>query len=445
MAPRTPRANSLLPRRPAHRRRSFSGWRRARPGCEPLESRLVLSTYTWTGWVNDSWDNAGNWLNDQVPVAGSTVLFQPLLSQKDPTTGDLYPVGSTTVDLGSEDVSSIQMNGSYEFVGDQSSSSLTLDNNSTIATATGATLDVDQDGDITNDITVDFSGSTTKSGAGALGINTQLITYGSELANTLSPIKIGSGPIIVGNSTSMIKSLIQVDSGATLVVPGGENPSIGSLSGDGIVQMGSANDPANLLSINTPQGNTDVFSGTIEGANGGGGPIEMNGAGSLTIGTINPDGTGLFSVTVNSGTLLASSSLNAQTLTVGSSFGNSSATFGGPAAMTITGLASGSFEPDVTFNDLATFAVALNERPSTSVHPAHGYRYRYRSRHPVRAVHCPGGGEPALGDPRLGLYPEGGGPVHDHLHPQRDHPRPVRERRRRIDRHLRQRPLPREL
>jgi hypothetical protein len=365
MTPRTLRANSLLPRLPAHRRRPSSGWRRARPGWEPLESRLVLSTYTWTGWVNDSWDNAGNWLNDQVPVAGSAVLFQPLSSQTDPTTGRVYPVGSTTIDLGSEDVSSIQMNGSYEFVGDQSNSSLTLDNNATITTATGAALNFDEDGDITNDITVNFSGSSTKSGDGALGINTQLIGYGSVSANALRPITIGSGPITVGNSTSMLHSLVQVDGGATLVVPGGENPSIGSLSGGGIMQMGSANDPANLLSINTPQGNTDVFNGTIEGANGGGGPIEMNGAGSLTIGTINPDGTGLFSVTVNSGTLLASSSLNAQTLTVGSSFGNSSATFGGPAAMTITGLASGSFEPDVTFNDLATFAVALNGAPST--------------------------------------------------------------------------------
>jgi hypothetical protein len=376
MVPRTPRADSPNARRSAGRHRSFSGRRRARAAVEALEDRLVLSTYTWTGWVNGAWDIAGNWLNNQVPPSGSSVLFQPPSSQKDPATGKTYPVGSTTIDLGSEDVSSIQMNGSYEFAGNQANSSLTLDDNATITTATAAALNFDKDGTITNDVTVNFSGSATKSGGGALGINTQNIGYPKAQANVLRPIKIGTGPITVGNSTTMIKSLIQLNTGATLVVPGGENPRIGSLTGGGgIVQMGLSGDPkhsisgvpANLLSINTPQypsGQPDVFSGDIEGANGGGGLVEMDGVGSLQVGSINPDGTGLFQVAVNSGTLLVSSTLTAQTLAV-PSVGSSSATFGGPATMTITGPPSGSSQSDVTFKNKATFAVVLDGAPST--------------------------------------------------------------------------------
>ena len=39
---------------------------------ELLEDRRVMATFTWTGAVNGSWANTGNWLGGSAPVA-----FQP--------------------------------------------------------------------------------------------------------------------------------------------------------------------------------------------------------------------------------------------------------------------------------------------------------------------------------------------------------------------------------
>jgi hypothetical protein len=94
----------------------------------------------------------------------------------------------------------------------------------------------------------------------------------------------------------------------------GVNPGFASLTG---------------LLIFTPQGESDVFSGAIDGK---GGTISMTGDGSISLGSVNSSGSGLFDLNVTSGSLLLNGVLNAQKLFVGSG-----ARFGGPATMNFSG------------------------------------------------------------------------------------------------------------
>ncbi len=49
---------------------------RHKPALERLESRTLLATDVWTGAVNASWSNAGNWSLGQIPGTTDTVEFQ---------------------------------------------------------------------------------------------------------------------------------------------------------------------------------------------------------------------------------------------------------------------------------------------------------------------------------------------------------------------------------
>ncbi len=63
-------------RRLSHRDRlSHESRRRRRPGLESLESRVVLSTLTWTGAVSSSWSVGGNWVGGVAPQAGDALVF----------------------------------------------------------------------------------------------------------------------------------------------------------------------------------------------------------------------------------------------------------------------------------------------------------------------------------------------------------------------------------
>ena len=359
-----PRADSAIARRPARRRRSFSGRCQARPHLEALECRLALSTYTWIGATGGNWDTSGNWQGGQVPTSGpADIVF--------PNSSSAQTITLTSAEANLQ-VNSFTVEGNtYTLQGPSQDSGqlLNLADGATINTQNGSSLSFCPPGQNSpgfNSLALNFEGSAAKAGTGSVNINNQSNFPTSP--PKLRPITIGTGTITVGNSTTMIGALIQVNSGATLLVPGGTNPSIGSLSGPqspsnpAIVQMGaivnSVPDPAQFLSINTLQGEADVFGGEIDG---GGGEVEMNGPGSLTVGSINPNpdptgdptkGPGEFQLQVNSGRFLVSNLVNAQTLTVGSSFGSQSATYGGMGTMNFSGQA--------VFNNGTTFAVVID-------------------------------------------------------------------------------------
>jgi hypothetical protein len=335
-------------RRPARRRKSCSHRPGGRLLLERLEDRLALSAYTWTGAANDgNWDTAGNWAGDQAPVTGSAdITFNNAASAQTITlNGDDANLQVTSLEV---------MGGSYTLRGPSKgvAQPFLLADGASMDTENGSQLAFCEPGQNTpsfNSLLLTFQGRAIKVGSGTVGINNQRNKFPTSPA-PLRPITIGSGTITVGNSTTMIGSLIQVDRGATMLVPAGTNPSIGSLSGGGNVEMGEApgKEAQTLLFINTPQGDPDQFTGDITGA---GGTINMEGPGSLTVGRINPGGSGVFRVNVDSGTLLVQDAVTAQTLNVSSS-GVLPATFGGPAAM--------SFSGPVTFGNTATFAVSLS-------------------------------------------------------------------------------------
>ncbi len=341
----------------AGRRACPSRRRKAHPDLEVLETRLVLSPYVWTGLDSKSptlWNDPGNWLGGQVPTAGSAVLFQAEDSQTDGSRAT-YPTG-TTVDIDSADVSSITVQDNYTLEGDQSSASfgqLTLDSNATITTSSGDKLT------FADDLKLDGYGGTTESGAGTVEIDEQ----GQPDLN-LTQVTVSSGTLSVPQTTEFGSTLITVDASATLEVGEGTHSTIGSLNGDGTVDMDGYQA---TLAIDTPQNESDVFAGSFGGV---GGTIQMEGAGTLTIGNISSDDPGDFEdsggyqLDVGSGTVLLTGQASLQDLVplVGGTDTSAlevegQATFGGPGAVTVAGQA--------VFDDGSTYAVDLDGPPST--------------------------------------------------------------------------------
>jgi hypothetical protein len=336
--------------------------RQVRPRLEGLEGRLLLSnvTYTWTGGGDETtWSDASNWQENvnppvaAVPPAGAAVIF-PANSPGD------------TIDIDNADVSSITADASYTFEGDPNNNSnfvsgqLTLDNNASIITTAASSLDVQQPSDIGgSNLELDFAGTTTLEGGGSLGVYTQAIEYNGVGAVVL-PIKIGSGTITIGSSTSMLKSNVTLGPGGVANIPRGSDAHIGSLSSSGSggtppeVDLGGTNEEDNTaLSLNVPVGVSETFDGVIGGSGGvlsmdsENAPAGTNAAGTQTIESINPGASGQFEIDINAGTMLVNDTVNAQQLAVASG-----TTFGGSAAMTITG--------GVLFNNGAYFDVSID-------------------------------------------------------------------------------------
>ena len=125
------------------------------------------------------------------------------------------------------------------------------------------------------------------------------------------PTTITSGDQVLVNAAGNAMTLYTLDSGATLEDSSANQGTIGSLDGNGNVQMdgGGAS-----LAVGTPLNEYDVFAGSFtgNGTNTGGGTISMDGAGSLAIGAINQgtapqtSGPGSFQVAVQSGLLMVS-------------------------------------------------------------------------------------------------------------------------------------------
>jgi hypothetical protein len=222
-----------------------------------------------------------------------------------------------------------------------------------------------------NSLSLKFLGSTTKTGAGILVLNNDTVLYAVHQP-TLQPFHISGGTVTLGASVDMDQSLLEVDAPTRLVVSDKFMPTVGSLTGSptgsGTIQIGvNPGQTAHTgLTIFTPQGESDVFNGVITGQ---GGTIIYTGLGSITLGDINASNSGLFNVSVSSGSLVVNGVLNAQQLLVvqGLSPGsllvngvlnaqnlivNSGATFGGLATMNFSG--------PVQFASGATFAAVSN-------------------------------------------------------------------------------------
>ena len=157
------------------------------------------------------------------------------------------------------------------------------------------------------------------------------------------------GVSIFGASANLWRTSFQIDTNAKVQVANGYKPELGSLSGGGTLQVGvdSYLDTTGV-SLNTPQGVSDQFSGVIDGT---GGLVIMAGQGSLTVGGINPGGTGTFDLTVASGTMLVSNTLSLRQLNVFATPGQTT-TFGDASTMNVSDVA--------TFNNLSTFNIAFN-------------------------------------------------------------------------------------
>jgi hypothetical protein len=310
---------------------------------EALERREVLSTFTWNGSAHDgNWDNGSNWVGGNAPTSGMADIILPRAAS--PQTITLHPV-----DVGLVFNSITVQGGSYTLQGPAGADHvLTVATGASIDTQNSSTLAICPNrltGANANSISLNLLGGTTKTGTGKLRLNNDIVRYVSPQA-PLQPFHVTGGTVTFGASVNMYQSLVQLDSGTTLVVSDQFKPSVGSLSGNGTLQIGvnAGRTAFTGLFFETPQGESDVFNGAI---NGPGGTLYMAGNGSVTIGSINTNQSGLFDVSLAAGTLLADGVINAHQLLVAGG-----ATFGGPATMNFSGT--------VNFISGSTFAAVAN-------------------------------------------------------------------------------------
>jgi hypothetical protein len=208
------------PRPPGERRRS-------RPSLEALEQRVTPANYTWVGAQGGIWDNPDNWLGGNVPKSGVADI-------------DLAPTNMPqTITLEADDVnfqvSSLTIeSGSYTLIGPKANANqpFTLSDGVTLSVKNGGSLSFCtpffQGGPGANSLSLSFLGDASETGTGTVFINNQSNAY--AIPPGMSPFTVNSGTVVLGSSTKMAGSFFTVDSGATLLVPAGSMPSIGSLS-----------------------------------------------------------------------------------------------------------------------------------------------------------------------------------------------------------------------
>ncbi len=326
---------------------------------EALESRLAMSAaVVWSGLdaANPTlWNDAANWIGDQVPSAGASVEFPKVDSLN--VNGVLYPTGNTVDIQQSADVSAMQIGDSYTIESTNSTGVLTLDPGAAI-TVSGQNSLILQQGlrvDIPGATQVSFSGLTPQ--ATAVDLKTQQVTYPGTVQGLL-PVNLGGdGTLLLDSTTNLLKTSVNVGTGSAAMVPSGVFPQVGSLTGPGTVQMNGAPGDATHLSMNPPPGETDQFTGTISGSGGlfsidGGNAPAGQAAGTQVIGSFNPSGAVGFQIQVNSGSMQFVSVMQADTVTVASG-----ASFGGSATMTIMGAPG---NPDLALAAASTFDAVLN-------------------------------------------------------------------------------------
>jgi hypothetical protein len=283
--------------RPANAR---SRGRRARPILESLERREVLSTFTWTAG-DGSWDNPGNWQGNQAPTSGRVdIVFPSTSSPVTITLPTIYPSLSIT--------SMTVQGGSYTLQGPmaQNEQPLNLAAGAKIATALNSTLTIaPSSGSDTNSLPLNFVGNVTKTGMGSLVLNNIIYFFPTTPQTPASQIfDVSAGTVAIESSPSLAAFKFQIESGATVFVPDGSTPTLGSLSGAGALLVGMSSNPNTGVILQTPTGVSDHFTGSITGT---GGLIYIGGQGTLDVGSIDPQHTGTFDLTVVGGTMLLDS------------------------------------------------------------------------------------------------------------------------------------------
>jgi hypothetical protein len=341
------------------------------PFPEALEPRLVLAggvTYTWiAAGDGTSFNDPNNWSHPGpygsvgvpgVPTQGSNLDFPALatLPLNSPTTINFnssfnsFPVNQLTIDdsytftgNGITVGSSIVVANPY--FGKPTNTTLDLSNvtfarQAAIYTQRNSILTIGSSTDLTG-VQLIMQGGLTTGGSGQVVIDTQSITD-PQFGFTLQTFEVGGGTVTLGTTMDFSNSLFQVDTGASLQVADNAAVKVGSLSGSGTVDLegtGAANDTTSLTAF-TPAGESDQFTGSIDGA----GALTMQGNGTLTLGGIDLSGDSGLDVVL--GTLDVDGPITADTLNVGAG------TFGG--------VGSWDFSGPVTFQSGSTFDVALN-------------------------------------------------------------------------------------
>ncbi len=341
---------------------------------EPLESRLVLAgsitTYTWIGAGDGkSFNDPNNWSHigsvyggigvTGVPTPGSNLYFPPVstLPANSPTTINFnssypsFPVGLLTIaDSYTFTGNGVTTNGGIVVVNpptgkatvaDLLLSNVTMNRQSSDYVQGSATLEIGSPTDLTG-VQLVHQGGVVMQGGGLLEVSTQDIV---DPPSGFAPqtFEIAQGTVLMGTSTNFNTSLLQVDRGGALDIADNAAVTVGSLSGAGSVDLegtSAANDQTSL-SIHTPGGESDTFTGSIVGT----GQLALTGPGALTLDSIDFGGQG--SVSVQDGTLDMTGPISAGSVVV-------------YQLGTLGGLGSWAFSGPATFEAGSTFDVALN-------------------------------------------------------------------------------------
>ncbi len=227
-------------------------------------------------------------------------------------------------------------------VADLELSGMNLAPGATIFTQSGSSLQLGTTASPTGFL-LGLQGSMTKTGGGALVIDTSSISFPTTPLQNPVPVAIAGGSITLGESVRVNAVNFDVAPTTSLIIADNVSAGIRSLTGTGLVNLAgtTATGDTTSLTILVPNSNTDSFGGLIAGT----GQFIMGGFGNLTTGSINFQGTG--GITAAAGSLQVNGTLSAGSLLV-----NSNATFGG--------LGTWSFSGPVVFQSGSTFLVTLN-------------------------------------------------------------------------------------
>ncbi len=324
--------------RAGRRARSQKGRTRRRPErlfLEELENRLNFSTYYWTALGDgQTWNDPMNWghlvpnismYQPGVPPAFSDVVFPPIAT---------LPKGAaTTINFNFnylyQPLDSLTVSDSYTFEGTPVTivnslsvstpftpktattvlvllSGLEFDSGAVVSAGTGTTLVLGSTSAPTG-LQLTLEGSLTKTGAGAVVVNTQSIFYPTTALNSPVPVTIAGGAITLGENANLGAINFQINSSAALNIADDAAVKVRSITGTGLIDLEGTTTAGDTtsLSVGVPNSSTDVFDGFIQGT----GQFIASGNGDLTTGTIAMNGTG--SIEANYGTLTVDGSISA--------------------------------------------------------------------------------------------------------------------------------------
>ncbi len=290
-----------------HARTATHRRRKVRPSLEFLERREVLSTFTWTGAAGDgSWDTDANWQGNVAPRNG---LVDILLAEPDAVTSP-PTIKLQTANAGIQIQSlGIQGGGTYTLIGPSAGAnqSLTLAPNAAITltpltpSATGYLIVGTTSGAGANSLALNFQGDAKVAGEGDLTLNNGSVTYANNPAS-LRTFTVDTSRVFLGASANYSKSRFGFVGSAILVVADGADATVGSVGGDGIVQVGATgNQPSTTgLTISTPAGEDNTLAGPVINL---GGTLTKTGAGKQSIRQFSPLNPANASLNVQAGDL----------------------------------------------------------------------------------------------------------------------------------------------